>query len=165
MAVPRLIPIEEMIQESRPFRVGQELRTEPNESPGRYPEFKPHSAMAVILHFLHSSFSHAHLLCHDADKFFRHVDDQQFHRFVQDTADRLGYCLGHGYGKLIPLTPHHFNKYGKLQFTASHDSEGIGHIETDFYRHIVEQFFFEALPEISRGDELALPASEWRGVH
>src|SRR5208337_1186650 len=159
MAVPWLIPVEEMVQESRPFRVCEELGAEPNESPGGYPEFEPHPAVAVILHLLHSSFSHAHLLCNDADKFFRHIDNQQFHGFVQDAIDRFGYGLWHRYGKLIALTPHHFNKNGKLQFTASHDLEGIGRIEINFYRHIVEQLFFKALPEISRCDVFALPAA------
>jgi hypothetical protein len=63
------------------------------------------------------------------------------------------------------LAAHHFDEDGELEFTATEDFEAV---RTPGFFHangdVGEQFLFEALAEIARGDPLALAAHHGRVV-
>ena len=66
--------------------------------------------------------------------------------------------------QFVAFAAHHFDQDGELQFAAAHHFEGVVaqflHADGD----VGEQFLIQALAQIARGDPLALPAGERRGV-
>jgi hypothetical protein len=103
----------------------------------------------MIVHLLYPAFSNPNLLRHDPCIFFRYIDDKMFHGFVEDTVDSSGETFRHGDGKLITLSPDHLYEDGELQFTPSHNLKSIRLIKIDPDGHVVQQLFFESLPEVS----------------
>ena len=64
-AMPRLIAVEDMVEETRPSCIGEKLGTKADQPSGGNPEFEPDPAVAVVVHLLHSAFADSDLLGHE----------------------------------------------------------------------------------------------------
>src|SRR5664279_6612832 len=148
MSMPRLVAVEDMIEKARPLGIGEKLGPEAYQAARGYPELQPYPAVAIVLHLLHFSLSHACLLGNDTHKFFRYIYHEQLHWFVQFAFYFFGDCFRHRHRKFVSFPPHHFNQYGKLKLSPAHNLERIGVIEFDPYGDIVKELLLEPLAQV-----------------
>src|SRR5512139_214838 len=132
-----------MVQQSCAPRIGEELGTKADKTPGRNPELQPHPAVAIVLHLLHPPPAYPHLLGHHTHKFLGEVDHEVLHWFMEGSVHLPCDGLGHGNRELISLSPHHLDEYGKLELPPSHNIEGIGLVKVHPNGNIIEELFFK----------------------
>src|SRR5690606_25106310 len=106
-AVPRLPAGKQVVHDAGAFRVGEELRSEADETAGRDAELEPHTTAPVVAHFRHDAAAVAGHGDDDALKLLGHVNHQVLDRLHFLTVDLPGDDLGARHLQLEAFAPHH----------------------------------------------------------
>jgi hypothetical protein len=77
LALPRLVAVEDVVEDAGAAGLGQELGPEPDQAAGGDPVLEPDPAGAVVDHLLHAALAQAEQLGDDADVVLGHVDRQR----------------------------------------------------------------------------------------
>jgi hypothetical protein len=90
LALPRLVAVEDVVEDAGAAGLGQELGPEADQPAGRDAVLEPDPARAVVDHLLHPALAQAEQLGHHADVVLRHVDREALERLVERPVDLLG---------------------------------------------------------------------------
>src|SRR4029434_4935260 len=120
-AMPRLPPAEDVIHDPGPFRIGQELRPEADETARRNPKFETDTAASVVHHLCRNAAPCPRLRDDDSLKFLGYVDDEIFDGLHLHAVVSPGHVLRTRYLQFVPLPPHHLDENRQLQFAATDD--------------------------------------------
>src|SRR6185436_5739354 len=163
-AVPRLPSGKEVIHDAGPFRVGEELRAEPDQPARGDAELEPDAAAAVVHHLGRHTAPRARLRDDHALKFLGHVDDQVLHRLHLHAVDLPGDNLRARDLHLVPFAAHHLDQDRQLQLAAADDLQLLGRVRVlDAQRHVAEQLLRQALAQVPRRHVLTIAPGQRRG--
>ena len=138
--------------------VGQKLVAVAEQAPGGDQELQLHAA-AHGSHGEKLRLAGAQLFHHGAHVVRRHVGDHPLHRLALDPIDLLVEHTGGRDLELIAFPAHGLNEDGQGHLATARHVEGVGGVLHlgDPQGHVLQSFPEQTVPELTAGDELALP--------
>ena len=155
---------EQVREDSRAFRIGEELGPVSDQPAAGKLELQTHPSRAVVHHLDHDATARAEFLHDDPHVLFSRVDERQFVGFVGRPVNGAGQHPRHADGKFITFPPHLFDQDGHLQFSPAVHQEAIGRFGgLHAHREVVPCLFEQSFPQVARGHVLAVLSAE-RGI-
>ena len=139
--------------------IGQELAAVAEETAGGNQEFQTHPA-AHGVHGHELALSLVDLVDDSAHGELGHVGHQPLHRLAHLAVDLLGQHTGGGHLELVALAAHGLDEDGQVHLAAARHVERVGALLGDPQGHVLQEFLFQTVAEVSRSDELALAAGK-----
>ena len=159
LALPRLVAVEEVVEQAGAARVGEELAAEADEAARRDAELEADAAGAVVRHVRHAALAQRERLRDDADVVLGAVDDELLHRLVALAVDLARDDLGLADRELEALAAHRLDEDRHLQLAAAGHLEGVGGVAgLDVEGDVREDLALEAVLEVARRDVLPVLA-------
>src|SRR6059058_486511 len=115
LPVPRRVAVEDVMEDARPPRLGQELRAEADQTPRRHAVVDPHPAGAVVDHLLQISLPQRQQLRDDADVLLGSVDRQPLDGLVHRAVDLARHDLRFADRQFETFAPHQLDQHRQLQ--------------------------------------------------
>ena len=165
LALPRLVAVEDMVEDAGATGFGEELRAKTDQPARRDPVLEPHPARRVVDHLLHAAFAQPQQLADHADVVLGHVDGQVLEGLLDLPFDLAGDHPWLAYGELEPLASHRLHQHRELQFPAALHLPGVGtfrgqHAQGD----VADQFLLEPGLDQPGRELFAIATSQGGGV-
>ena len=112
------------------------------------------------LHLDHLAFSYADEFDDFSGASVRHVDREQFDRFLNLPVDHFRDDVRLGDREFISFPAHVFNQDRDMKNAAPADVEGVGSVVFDSQGDVALGFFEKTLPDVPAADVFALLAEE-----
>ncbi|MNS15201.1 hypothetical protein D3C72_468330 [compost metagenome] len=129
--------------------------------------FQTYTTFAVRFHVLQVTTTTTEFFHHAALVGFFNVNGQVFKRLVAYAIHHFEHNAWTRYCQLEAFATHVFDQDGQVQFAATRHFVGriIVFRLHDAQRHVGFQFFFEAITDLTCGNELAFATCQWRAVN
>ena len=161
----RLVAVKNVGDQTRATRQVQELIGKTNQTTGRNTVFQAHPATAVRFHVDQVTLALTQRLHHATLVLFLNVSGHQFDGFVAHAINVLEHHARLAHRQLVAFSAHVFQQNGQVQFAPAHDFEDTFFVGfADAQGHIRLQFFLQAIPNLTAGDELAFTTGQRTGV-
>ena len=161
LAVPRLEPLEDVVEDAGPARLGEELGAEPDQAAGGDDDVHPHPARAVVDERLRPSLAKGEQLRDDAEVLLGHVDRDALHRLVHLAVDDAGHDLRLADRQLESLASHLLDQHRELQLAATLHLPHLGPLgREDAQRDVSDELGLEPALDLARGQLVAVSAGE-----
>ena len=125
LAVPRLEPVEDVVEDPGAARLGEELRAEADQAARGHEHLHPHPAGAVVDERLGAPLPQREELGDDAEVLLRHVDRDALDRLVHLAVDEARDDLRLADRQLEALAAHLLDEHLELELAAALHLPGV----------------------------------------
>ena len=166
VAVPWLVPLEDVVQDAGAARFGQELCVKADKGARRDKVFLAHPASPVVDHLLKASFAQGQQLCDHAEVVLGDVDRQPFHRLAEFSVHQLRDDLWLADGQFEPLAAHRLNQDRQLKLASSLHFPGVRPVcRTHSDGDVTHHFRIQPVLDETRGQPRSSGSRHWRSVN